>query len=31
MRAWLDEEVGRLAEARTQVEGITAELSARLD
>lgn len=31
MRAGLDEEVGRLAEARTQVERVTAELSARVD
>lgn len=31
MRSGLDEEVGRLAEARTQVSRITAELSARLD
>lgn len=31
MQAGLDEEVGRLAEARTQVSRITAELSARLD
>lgn len=31
MRAGLDEEVGRLAEARTQVARITVELSARLD
>lgn len=30
-RTGLDEEVGRLAEARTQVARITAELSARLD
>lgn len=31
MRAGLEEEVGRLAEARTQVARIAAELSARLD